>query len=52
MSQCKQSCAPTVSIEACKGYGTQAGKDAAKFACDLTLVSCQQPKTAARCTVL
>lgn len=40
MSMCKQSCAPTVNIEVCKGYGVQAGKDAATFACDLSRTYC------------
>jgi hypothetical protein len=43
MSMCKQSCAPTVNIEVCKGYGVQAGKDAATFACDLSRVSLAEP---------
>lgn len=42
MSMCKPSCVPTVNVEVCKGYGNQAGKDSAQFACDLSRVSIEQ----------
>lgn len=35
----------TVSVETCKGYGEGAGRDSAKFACDLTLVSAFGPSS-------
>jgi hypothetical protein len=41
LASCQRQCPKpvTISVEVCKGYGTQAGRDAAKFACDLSRVS-------------
>jgi hypothetical protein len=47
LANCKRECPKppvTVSVETCKGYGEGAGRDSAKFACDLTLQFCNANK--------